>query len=98
MFPEMVGVDAHGYKTVNYTELPYLTLAAVRELKTENDSLRAQLAERQREVEELRREVEARLARLERPPSRGTKKKTTIQPKPAAEAKAQGAAGRSRVR
>ncbi|MFI5110757.1 MAG: tail fiber domain-containing protein, partial [Terriglobales bacterium] len=25
VFPEMVAVDAHGYKTVNYSELPYLT-------------------------------------------------------------------------
>ena len=49
---------------VNYSELPYLTLAAIRELKTENDSLRAQLAA-----------LEVRLARLEKPRSQGTKKK-----------------------
>jgi len=84
VFPEMVSADANGFKTVNYSELPYLTLAAIRELKTEsdslraqlserkaeNDSLRAQLAERQRELVELRQEVEARLARLEKPQSR----------------------------
>ncbi len=64
VFPEMVSVDAHGFKLVNYSELPYLTLAAIRELKTENDSLRAQLAA-----------MEARLARLEKPRSQGTKKK-----------------------
>jgi hypothetical protein len=101
VFPEMVAVDAHGYKTVNYSELPYLTLAAIRELKiesdflrtqlserkAENDSLRAQLAERQRELEELRQEVEARLARLEKPPSRATKKKAIVQSKSAAGAK-----------
>ncbi|MFI5090174.1 MAG: hypothetical protein ACHP7P_08975, partial [Terriglobales bacterium] len=63
VFPEMVAVDAHGYKTVNYSELPYLTLVAIRELKTENDSLRAQLAE-----------MEARLARLEKPHSRAKRK------------------------
>ncbi len=84
VFPEMVAVDAHGYKTVNYSELPYLMLTAIRELKTENDSLRAQLAERQRELDELRQEVEARLARLEKPPSRTTKKKAIVQSKPAA--------------
>ncbi|MGO9211029.1 MAG: protease pro-enzyme activation domain-containing protein [Terriglobales bacterium] len=102
VFPELVSADVHGFKTVNYSELPYLTLAAIRELKTEsdylraqlserkaeNDSLRAQLAERQRELEELRQEVEARLARLERPPSHRAKKKTAVQPKPAAAAKA----------
>ena len=102
VFPEMVSADAHGFKMVNYSELPYLTLAAIRELKmesdylraqlserkAENDFLRAQLAERQRELEELRQEVEARLARLERPPSHKAKKKTAVERKPAA-AKAQ---------
>ena len=89
VFPEMVSADTHGFKTVNYSELPYLMLTAIRELKTENDSLRTQLAERQRELEELRQEVEARLARLERTPSHRTKKKTAVRPKPAAAAKAQ---------
>jgi len=92
VFPEMVAVDAHGFKMVNYSELPYLTLVAIRELKTENDSLRAQLAERQRELEELRQQVvsvQARLARLEKPPSRTAKKKKTVQPTTAAGAKAQ---------
>ncbi len=73
VFPEMVSADAHGFKMVNYSELPYLTLVAIRELKTENDSLRSQLAARQRELEDLRQQVvavEARLARLEKPPSR----------------------------
>jgi hypothetical protein len=44
VFPEMVSVDAHGYKTVNYSELPYLLLGAVRELKAENDALQAKLS------------------------------------------------------
>ncbi|MGO9439642.1 MAG: tail fiber domain-containing protein [Terriglobales bacterium] len=64
VFPEMVSADARGFKMVNYSELPYLTLAAIRELKMENDSLRAQLAA-----------LEERLARLEKPQSKGTKKK-----------------------
>jgi hypothetical protein len=59
VFPEMVSTDGRGFKMVNYSELPYLTLAAIRELKTENDALRAQLAE-----------MEARLARLEKPQPR----------------------------
>ena len=92
VFPEMVSADARGFKMVNYSELPYLTLAAIRELKTENDALRSQLAERQRELENLRQQVvavEARLARLERPPSRTMKKKKAVQTKPAAGARAQ---------
>ena len=55
VFPEMVATDSRGYKMVNYSELPNLTLAAVRELnakvdaqnaalKAENDELRARIA------------------------------------------------------
>jgi trimeric autotransporter adhesin len=58
VFPELVSTDERGYKMVNYSELPYLTLqavkelhaqaqikdAAVNELKAENDALKAQLA------------------------------------------------------
>jgi hypothetical protein len=61
VFPEMVSTDEHGYKMVNYSELPYLTLAAVKELdakartlQAENEVLRAQLAA-----------LAGRLARLE---------------------------------
>jgi len=92
VFPELVSVDTHGYKTVNYSELPYLTLAAIRELKTENDSLRAQLADRQQELEKLQQQVvsvEARLARLEKPPSHTAKRKKAVQPKPEAGSKVQ---------
>ena len=87
VFPEMVSVDSRGFKAVNYSELPYLTLAAIRELKTENDALRTQLAERQQELQKLQHEVasvQARLAKLEKPASRAAGKKTTVQPKPAA--------------
>ena len=66
VFPEMVSADARGFKMVNYSELPYLTLSAIRELKTENDSLRAQLAA-----------LEARLARLEKPPVEDGKEKAS---------------------
>jgi len=94
VFPEMVSADARGFKMVNYSELPYLTLAAIRELKIENDSLRAQLADRQRELQELRQEVEARLARLEKPQSHRTKKKTALQTKPAAAANSHSSSAR----
>ena len=79
VFPEMVSADARGFKMVNYSELPYLTLAAIRELKTDNDALRTRLAA-----------LEARLARLERPPSPShrAKGRTSIRLKPAAGAKA----------
>jgi len=40
VFPEMVSVDKDGFKNVNYSELPYLMLQAIRDLKAENDNLR----------------------------------------------------------
>jgi hypothetical protein len=43
VFPAMVSVDEGGFKRVNYGELPYLILHAIRDLKAENDSLRGQL-------------------------------------------------------
>ena len=55
VFPELVSTDDAGFKMVNYSELPYLTLQAVKELKAENDELEAQLAA-----------LAERLARLEK--------------------------------
>jgi hypothetical protein len=71
VFPEMVSTDARGYKQVNYSELPYLMLQSIRELKAENDTLREEMkevkagksspdedtAQLRREVEELRKLV-----------------------------------------
>ena len=39
----MVSTDEAGYKRVNYGELPYLMLQAIRELKAENDELRERI-------------------------------------------------------
>lgn len=81
VFPELVAVDGRGYKQVNYSELPYLMLQAIRELKAENDSLRGQveqlhakdqkITDLTRRVEELKKvqqqvaTLEARLAQIE---------------------------------
>lgn len=43
VLPELVTEDDKGYKAVNYNELQLLTVQAVRELKEENDLLRATL-------------------------------------------------------
>jgi hypothetical protein len=73
VLPEMVTTDADGYKRVNYGELPYLTLAAVKELKGENDALKARIAAleagqqaRLTALEQAQRDLLAALARLER--------------------------------
>ncbi|MBI3934018.1 MAG: tail fiber domain-containing protein, partial [Acidobacteria bacterium] len=54
VLPELVTRDEQGYRAVNYTELPLLTLQAVRELKGQNDALRKD-----------NEAMKARLARLE---------------------------------
>jgi hypothetical protein len=51
----LVSADEAGYKAVNYSKLPLLTLQAVKELRAENDALRA-----------ANLSLEARLAALER--------------------------------
>jgi hypothetical protein len=61
ILPVLVSVDGNGYKRVHYERLPILMLQGIRELKTENDGLREQLAaERQRNDS-----LEARLAAIE---------------------------------
>jgi hypothetical protein len=59
VFPEMISVNKNGFKQVNYGQLPYLMLQAIRELKAENDSLREQVSE----LAQLRKEVERLAAR-----------------------------------
>ncbi|HEY3382836.1 MAG TPA: tail fiber domain-containing protein [Vicinamibacterales bacterium] len=56
VFPEMVATDVRGYKMVNYSELPYLTLAGVRELKAENDALKARLERLEAIVAQLQKQ------------------------------------------
>jgi ethanolamine utilization microcompartment shell protein EutS/prefoldin subunit 5 len=62
VFPELVETDARGYKKVNYSELPYLTLAAVGELKTQQEAglaaAGAEAGSLAAQVQELRRKDE----------------------------------------
>ena len=60
VLPELVVTNDDGFKAVDYSELPLLTIQAVRELKskftelnTENDTLKQRLAELERLVTEL---------------------------------------------
>jgi hypothetical protein len=53
VFPEMVSVDKRGFKTVNYSELPYLMLQAIRDLKAENDDLRQRLKDENERLQRL---------------------------------------------
>jgi hypothetical protein len=65
LFPELVATDEKGFKAVNYSKLPLLTIQAVKELKTENDALRAEVEEQrkrsaaqQAQIDEQKREIE----------------------------------------
>ena len=62
VFPEMVSTDERGYKMVNYSELPYLTLQAVKDLKAENDALKVKVAAQEAALTSLA----DRLSRLEK--------------------------------
>jgi len=57
VFPELVTEDARGLKQVNYSELPYLMLQGIRELKAENDSLREQMKSQQAQMSALAAEL-----------------------------------------
>ena len=72
IFPEYVSEDERGLKQVNYSELPYLMLEAIRELKAQNDGLREEngnlRAELKSEIEKhlaQAAQIEQRLRKLE---------------------------------
>jgi hypothetical protein len=56
VFPELVTEDARGFKQVNYSELPYLMLQGIRDLKAENDNLREEMKSQQTQMRALEAE------------------------------------------
>jgi hypothetical protein len=62
VLPELVVTGEDGFKAIDYTKLPLLTIQAVKELKAENDELRAKndaLKDRVTEIERLIEEMRA---------------------------------------
>jgi probable HAF family extracellular repeat protein len=53
VLPELVVTGDDGFKAVDYSKLPLLTVQAVRELKSENDALKQRVAELERRLTEL---------------------------------------------
>ncbi len=53
VLPELVVTDWDGYKAVNYSRLPLVAIQAIKELKSENDDMRAQLTRVERLLVEL---------------------------------------------
>ena len=54
MLPELVVTNDAGFKAVDYSALPLLTLQAVKELKAENEVLKQRLAELERLILAMR--------------------------------------------
>ena len=68
MLPEAVSQDANGYYSVAYTQVIPLLVEAIRELKAENDALKAAQATWQRtaaDTQAQQRTLDARLRHLE---------------------------------
>ena len=47
VLPELVTEDAQGFKAVNYSKLPLMSVQAIKELKTENNLLKQKISEQQ---------------------------------------------------
>jgi len=58
VLPELVTTDEQGYKAVNYSKLPLLTIQAVKELKAENDDLKTRLGALELLVKQLKAQAE----------------------------------------
>jgi hypothetical protein len=53
VLPELVATDSDGFKAIDYSKLPLLTIQAVKELKSENDALKQRVSELERLVDKL---------------------------------------------
>ena len=50
VLPELVVTNDDGYKAVDYSKLPLLTIQAIKELKAENDGMQRTIADLQKEL------------------------------------------------
>ena len=64
VFPELVSTDIRGFKQVNYSELPYLMLQAIRELKAERDSLAEAVQKDEGQIRVLSQDKDQQIRRL----------------------------------
>jgi hypothetical protein len=53
IYPELVSIDSDGYKSVNYNALIPVMIEAIKELKSENESLKSELNNRISKLEKL---------------------------------------------
>ena len=64
VLPELVVINEDGYKAVDYSKLPLLTIQAIKELKTENDGMQSRIADLQNELRNATVAADALSARL----------------------------------
>ncbi len=57
IFPELVKTDEKGFKAVNYSKLNIMSIQAIKELKAENDDLKALIRSIQKDVEVLKASI-----------------------------------------
>jgi hypothetical protein len=65
VLPELVATDSDGYKAIDYSKLPLLTIQAVKELKVEHDALKEENDALKQRVAALERLIAQMLARQE---------------------------------
>ncbi|HLY63795.1 MAG TPA: tail fiber domain-containing protein [Terriglobia bacterium] len=66
VFPEMVSVNKDGFRQVNYSELPYLLLQGLRELKAQNDTLKSEISKQQTDLQQAHDQSTAQTAQIQR--------------------------------
>ena len=54
VLPDLVSIDAQGFKQIDYGKLPLLTIQAVKELNEQNETLKTQVNEQKAEIEALK--------------------------------------------
>ena len=54
LFPELVVIDENGYKAVKYSELPLLTIQAIKEQQSQIEQQQKKLEAQQKQIEELK--------------------------------------------
>ena len=65
IFPDLVSIDEQGYKMVNYSKLPLLSIQAIKELKEENEQLKQQQLLIKNENDLLKRKLEMVISKVE---------------------------------
>jgi hypothetical protein len=64
IFPDLVSTDEQGYRVVNYSKLPLMTIQAVKEQQAQIDSLAAEIKSQKAVISDQRTEIDALRAHI----------------------------------